>query len=688
MFEFARKLTNELYSMAGVVLYSGAVALGATGAIGDGELKPAVAGAPQAYVQASAAAKKKTKYAITTSPLASVSEGSKYVCDIDTEGMPVDKIRKKTGLPTLSYKEAFFLEKAPEGMTINNDTGLITWPTYSGDVGTYPTTVVVRLDKRKHNKDGSIKKVKLGGKRQTLRKDFDVTVDKINGTYTLHVLDDSGTPKAGVPISLYPKGVYDPVTGTGDFSILQQKSQPDGYTDADGEARFNITAQTHFVVGNPPIESAALFSKASQTDSGTITQCLFNRFPNLIVGEQGAQSETVYNMSATGGNAGILCHFNAEGHILHQENPNQGGNKYCVGDIIPFYVFGDNSIGSTQTTSFAVLDLRANGNPNTAPVIYRGSFANPNEYLTVPNNTTKHKVFSWPVPVDLNGKEGKYAIYITWPGYDTNSDGTPEPWKNVGIFFLKRDTTPLDIQSVITSPRFTNEDADAWVVVTDTPEAGTVRASYSMEIQSGSGKEYWISSVNADPDGDGIPDTGLMVKSTDFPGKIPAPGEVVVPGDATQTGKNAVVKTFEIWAKDIAGNWSKSSSNPSSENSVEYHLIKAEADELANPIYDTFKIGAVDDPLNFFSDFNKLQSAATVPHWVLCNKHNDSYEVGHNYNRQGGLTEDQATDDNAVIAGNRGPPFAKPIARCTKTDFNGQLNSYMLDLKGKGKLPP
>jgi len=62
--------------------------------------------------------------------------------------------------------------------------------------------------------------------------------------------------------------------------------------------------------------------------------------------------------------------------------------------------------------------------------------------------------------------------------------------------------------------------------------------------------------------------------------------------------------------------------------------------------------------------------------------------VGVNYNRRGGLTESQAGELEAVVAGGLGPEYVKPIVRSTRTDFITTLTNFLQALKDSGLLPP
>ncbi|MEM5814849.1 MAG: hypothetical protein QXD77_03465 [Candidatus Aenigmatarchaeota archaeon] len=487
--------------------------------------------------------------------------------------------------------------------------------------------------------------------------------------YWMQVYDEAGNPAAGVPVSVYPAETYDPLTGAGDYAALQPKAQPDAYSDANGRVGLVLPygAKSHIVIG-------------------TACEREFNRQPNTPIDPNG-NDEDVYPFCPADP-------FNAEGHIKYQEN---GNNKYTAGDIVTFYMFGVNNGSNDETVSYAVVDLRNGGNPRSAPVVYRGDFSNPDERLTVPAGLKEHKVMHYPIPLL---PEGKYAIFVTWPGFDWNNDGTPDPWHRIGNFFVVPDTTPPVVYGIDSVETFTNEGAEIYYSTHDPAQPGTVRIlAYDISSLSDNDEVVVDTDISYDSDGDGDPTNDADLIWTQ-PSLLPPYGEVLPlaehlrphprgppnPDYATAdvlayVGKNAKTYTIRIWKTDMSGN------KAHKDVQVTVHLTKAEADALADPIYDQFKIGATYDA-EYFTDFNSWQSAAAVPHFVRCNKHNDSYTVGHNYNRQGGLTEEQAADDEAVIAQIRGPPFAKPILRSTKSDFVTTLTNYLQWLKDNGRLPP
>ena len=490
--------------------------------------------------------------------------------------------------------------------------------------------------------------------------------------YVIQAKDFAGNPVQGAQLSLYDASVYNTDDGTGDLDALVAKASGYYTSDANGEFKLNLSdGKYHAVIKSTGNETEKEF--------------------NLIVPgpPPNSPNKTVEVLSGNDGN------FNAEGHIKYKENyadnnnnPDNPPNRYTVGDKVKFQVFGNNKSELEQIISFCVLDHTTTGNPNEAPVVYRGSFAVESERLAVPAGEKTYKVFEWTIPANLKDKIGKYAIHVTWTGYDEEPDGTPDPWHKIGNLFLVDDNTPLVVDAGAGGPFFTNEDVTAWVTISDPAESGSVRAQ-EVDIASGSGGTYYIDrdrevdtpyDPNIPGSGDGDPANDFDITSSSFPAVIPAYGEVLAP--AGDIGKNATRKKIRVWAVDIAGNRSYS------DGEFDLHITKPEADLLADPIYDNFKIGAIDDYFNYFTDFNKTTTVTAIPFDVLCNKFNNSYKVGHNYKRQGGLTDEQKAMLEVVINDNSGPEFIKAIERDTKVNFITALTNYLQLLKDRGRVPP
>jgi len=472
--------------------------------------------------------------------------------------------------------------------------------------------------------------------------------------YWVQVLDSAGNPAQGAELSLYDASVYDIDTDGGDATALTAKAAPDRKTDADGNAYFQFPdGKQHIVVVKY---------------GGHLTQKLF-KLNNL----QTANSPN-FIVSQSPGNDGNVEFF---GHIKHDQSFPQGGNKFVIGEYLPFVIKGVNNSAIPADASFKVYrDL-----PGPAdPLVYAGTIGAPLETITADAqggpNDKPHKTLQWLIDnasISTWGF-GKYKIDTYW-----NESGV-ENSHLLGIFFVEQDTTPPTVNSALNYDRFTNQTLDVSYTKQDTPQPGTVRAA-TLDIQSvdSSGTIYADLDTAVDSSGDGNPANDIDVILAGSPGTLPARGEVLAP--AADVGKNAKSYTIRLWTMDSSGNIGSIDIGDLN------FLTKAEADTLAGPIYDLYKIGPSWD-INYFTDLSVTTTKTATVFSVLCNKVNTTYQVGHNYNGQGGLTPSQASELEAVISALTGPEFIKPISKDTKAGYTTTLTNYLQNLKDNGFLPP
>ncbi len=482
------------------------------------------------------------------------------------------------------------------------------------------------------------------------KKDHDGVVPVQN--YWLKVLDAQDNPVQGARVSLHDAALYDidtdvgewpePKPATGGFSSAQG---PDGVSNAQGDVFFLFPDDKQY---NVVIEHDAHLTK--------------RHFK--LNNEQTANSPNFTTAVAPGAPGRISF----EGHILHDEHFPQEENNYTPGEKVKFIMKGVNN--HPTETSIGTFKVYRDLPGNNDPLVYASSETNPLESLVAAPGTKPHTVMEWILTkavVDAYGN-GKYKINADWKEENVQHSHL------IGIFRAIVDSTPPTVNGVTNVTRFTNEAADAGYVIQDTPQPGSVRAAgYQVESIDGSTP----ANVDLDTAVGGAYDADMAATGT--PVTLPPRGEVLSP--QADVGKNAKVYTVRIWAEDTSGN----------RGYVEVidtnHLTKAEADALSNPIYDAFKIGPSYD-INFFTDYGINTAATPTVFPVNCNKINTSYIVGHNYNRQSGLTEAQAAELNGVISGLSGPEYVKPIDRSTKADFLATLTAFMQALKDAGYLPP
>jgi len=465
--------------------------------------------------------------------------------------------------------------------------------------------------------------------------------------YVVQAKDFDGNPIQGAQVSLYDSSVYNVDDGTGDMDLPPKTS---GYytTNANGEANLTLDDREH----------------------------------HIVVKANGVQTERAFNANVSGSsNITIECcpgnddgNFNSEGHILHQESYTFTNNKYTVGDKVKFYVWGDNKTGLEQKVSFNVLDMTEGGNPKTAPVVYRGDPENVNEGLNVPSGQKAHKVFEWTIPADLKDNLGKYSIYVTWSGYDGYPvDGIPDSWHNIGIFRVIEDKTAPTLNLIPDQTQyFTDENVQLWASVNDTPEAGTVRAGH-VDISAASLDNVLIDMQNG---------SGFHAFSG-APISLPAYG-AVTQGTFSDIGKNSKYYVIQGKVQDLSGNEAITSTPQ-----IAIHINKEEAGKIADKIYDDFGIGPTTWwwPPDWKENWT-LPYARGPPNSVFCNRVNygiGSGKTGHNYNREGGLSN----DDAVLLEGDLATPMdgdcVKPIERSTKNVFIDILTLYLqaLDVAGK-----
>lgn len=459
--------------------------------------------------------------------------------------------------------------------------------------------------------------------------------------YNIRVFDSNGKPAQGAKISFYSADIFNPNTGEGNFSALQPKISPDAETGLDGLVRGKVVEGIHHIVVTCPDHE---------------TGYLFNRNPWGVVdldhGKDGP--------------------FNASGHIKYQENyPSDdahGRAFYCVGDKIKFFMFGVNNSDQDETISFCVQDHTLIGGPS-APIVYWGNFGDPDETLTVPADEKTHRVFEFEIPSCWKGNNGRYDIHVYWPG---DEDGI---WHKIGNFFLINDTTPPGMTGETNKITFTDQSVDIGYVTQDPAQSGTVRIAYVDIASVGSTDIVFVDTdilVDSDLDGDPANDEDRTWNSS--PGILPAYGEDLV----APIGENSGYKTVRIWKKD------------SSENvgyldvAVRVDITKNEADAIADEVYNNF---GLDTPAVFFkTDYTVTTGATKTSFDVLCNRYNASEDIGHIYNKQGGLTDDHAAQLIEVINKLNGPEYIDPILRCIASEFRTKLTNYLQYLKDNGQI--
>jgi hypothetical protein len=455
---------------------------------------------------------------------------------------------------------------------------------------------------------------------------------------------------------------YDIDTDAGDATLLQPKSTPDLVTDSTGSVYIDLPAGSFI---NTVIKYGGHVATRTFKNNTQQTQAS----PNFV-------------MTRTKGADGNVEYF---GHNLHEDAFPQGGLKTDAdtvvglkdayklnqGDFLDMRVKGNNISANPSDGTFEIYrDLP--GPPATDPLAYAGSILNPAETLSLAAGTMGHKVITWyvdPAIITAFGN-GKYRSEVTW------DEGGIKKNHVLGIFFVEPDITAPAVTGDTAVTTYTNAAVNIlYSSNPDTAQSGTVRATFLDIASVADNDQVYVdkditvdSGVYAAGGPVGNPAFNADFFSASSPFSLPAYGEILAP--AANVGNNAKDYTVRLWKMDPSGNIG------SKDVAVKACLTKAEADILANPIYDLHLAGPINDPFNFFTDYSILNYHSHGFN-VLANKLNTTYNVGHDYDNQSVLSAADMTHLDDHITTNDVLPHVKPIPRGTKVEFETNLNNFL-----------
>lgn len=246
---------------------------------------------------------------------------------------------------------------------------------------------------------------------------FTVTIPNLNGT----VRDvDTGQPVKGANISFYKESdscKLDDVKLKGSCTnyTLQSKPKPDRRTDILGRYRYFI---------RPNIFYHMFIRHSKQVD-----------YDLYINSSKGKKLENNVDIKENQSNGNV----NFEGHILYSGRERHG-NKYVLGDILTFIMFGNNQGSQNVTVTFLAEKHIGPGSGANGPWVLNGSFANVSQTLMVPGNTIqKSKLFNITLLPPAFSQPGKYDIHVM-----LNNSGKLEKWHKIGEFFVEGATNAVN----------------------------------------------------------------------------------------------------------------------------------------------------------------------------------------------------------------------------------------------------
>ncbi len=390
------------------------------------------------YLGAAAVTIQNSNPEITSAPVTSATNDETYTYDVEATDPDGD---------SLSYS----LISAPANMSINSDSGLISW-----------TPPVIE--------DCAVSVKVSDGYGSSAEQSFTITILPPPGygflKGTIYDTDNSSF-LAGVNLSFYNSSIYDPSNNTGNYSALKPKNLPDIFTDGKG----------HYFIRLPKGIYHLIMKHSDEKDF------------NIYVDEgkkKTHDAELDEDRPAT--------NFNAEGHILYS-GKYEHNNSYTCGDKVKFTMFGVNNGSTNETITFLIQNHTSVGGP-TAPIAYYGNISNENESLIVPAGNKTHKVFEFTIPCSYT--LGRYDIHVVW--YN-------KTWHKIGNFFVVDDSTAPEVTGDSAVTTYTNQSVEIGYSVNDIAEPGTVRI---QEVSIASDLDgitvYFDKDIADDSDNDTITD--------------------------------------------------------------------------------------------------------------------------------------------------------------------------------------
>ena len=453
---------------------------------------------------------------------------------------------------------------------------------------------------------------------------------------------NTGAPLDGMNLSFYDAGTFNPETNdtsaANNYDQLVPKAVPDTQTNAIGGFFMNLANGKYHVV----------IQGSREND--------FDIQINSSQGKTKHDSEVNEDIPVT--------NFNAEGHIVHSGKYSDS-NNYTCGNFVYFTMFGVNNGGTSETISFVIQDHTESGNPNTSPIIYNGSFSNPDESLTIPAGQKLNKMFKFKVP--CNYSEGKYDIHVIWQG---------ERWHKIGNFFTIPDTTLPYVYAWDSLTTYTNESLEVPCDGENLPQPGTI--GYNEQVyyfmMEGYNEPKWGVTVCVDkdiatdgPDPDAITDNdqdGCMVNPPRFIGSEDLP---VV--NYSKSGHYIA----KIFAFDEAGNTNSAYTN------ITVYANEAEANATAQQVYSRF----------YYNDYEQYNYTYWIASQILNVKLNidrwdiNATNIGDEYITPNdgfhGPNGINYTEIAAAEEANFHFPlgqFVKPIYSMTLEEYNYTLTSF------------
>lgn len=393
-------------------------------------------------------------------------------------------------------------------------------------------------------------------------------------------------------------------------------------------------------------------------------------------------------------------------------------DRYMAGDKVRFLIFGINNMSENATVSFVVEDHSHNPYRNVSGnIVYYGNISNENEILAIPNNGQKYdKYFDFTIPlnassrIDFNHDRDYTDYYELNPSgpysemrdhFDMNNDGDYDEnyslsqteteyyesdgrydihiWYNgsksykIGDFYVIPPPYPY-LRAASNSPIYTNETAEIHFMAYDIyPD--TVR--------------LFIHNMEGDPVLDNIsinfstdaPVNNMTINTKNGVGYI----------NFNLSGRFKVLNVSEIVPPEyfnvstvssgghfnvtvIATNTKGRSTNVTLP--IDVFITEDEADAIAFPVYIIYGFNYWD----MRYDYNYSPFAQSAPVNILVDMIDPvTVLMGHEYLTKwdDSLTQFQIDSLNAVIYGNTGPDWVKPIMPSTAEEFNKTITDYI-----------
>jgi len=496
--------------------------------------------------------------------------------------------------------------------------------------------------------DYTVTIVASDGKKET-SKEWGVSVKNATIQGTIYDID-TGLPVSGARIYFYDASVYDPELDSGDYSALEPKEIPDTVTDSNGNYNLYLP-----VVG--PL--ASIYNMVVQGSD--------EKDFSIYVEKDKEKKHDVYLDENR--DVPPVTRFNAEGHIAYS-GKYEGSNRYTLGDIVDFFMFGVNNGETNETITFEVQDHTSTGNPNEGPIVYTGSISNPSESLTVNAGEKKHARFSFQLPSGLDS--GRYDIHILWDN---------ETWHHIGNFFIVEDITPPEVwfdpetyvcRPEASCPVLAGQESSFLYHTVDTAQEGTMN-HIQMYIENITTNLEVSIKDNA---GNAINSSGVygQVRVVNFEGaqfNITNSTGWLKDGHIKINYTESGYYTLTIQVADKAGNTANASIN------VTVHANEAQVNSIGDAIYSLF--GLVDFPMKH--DFNYTVEASSPDVSTVWDRFNNDESYGDEYMTENDLDITDVGALETVNYGKSGPEYAKPIYPMTEDEYNYTLSSFFTLIK-------